>query len=173
MILGRHGPSWPWVDLYGECTLSSCPSRANCAPNNLMLHGFKNPVSAGHTSQAFGPCSCVGVTSLEYWQWFRPSMNKGCIWAPAGILEVCPPLPQFLRASLVSFPLLEPRCLYPSITPVTCACLKTSFIKFIASFPLGAEDCLTLWQAQPMSLGFASRLWAALVHCHPRSPCIR
>lgn len=69
-------------------------------------------------------------------------MNKDCIWAPAGILEVCPLLPQFLQASLVSLPLLEPRCLYPSITSVTCASLKSSFIKFLASFPLGPEGCL-------------------------------
>lgn len=143
MIQSRHGPGWPCVDLYGDCTLSSCPVRVHYAPNNLMLPGSKKPVSVGHTSQAFGPGSCVGGTSLVYGQWLCASMNKGCIRPPAGILWVWPSLPQLLQTALVFFSLLKPRCLYPSLTSVTCACLKSSFIKLLASFPLGTQGLST------------------------------
>lgn len=170
----RHGPSWPWVDLYGDCILSSCASRADCAPRQLDASWIQESSLCGPHQPGFWPlflCRSdkLGVLAVVLSFHEQRLHHLGSSW-DSGSLPSPPPVPSGI---LVSLPLLEPRCLYPSITSITCACLKSSFIKFIASFPLGPEDCLTFWQAQPMSLGFVNRVWAGLVHCHPRSPCIR
>lgn len=67
----------------------------------------------GHTNQAFGLTSCVEVTNMENWQWFCPTMNKGCIWAPlvcpilslphSGIIGLLFPLESHVPLSLSDF----------------------------------------------------------------------